>query len=64
MGSVTGFMALAMPSHPLLDLLGSIALLTAWARVYAGAHFPSDVVLGLSLGAALGCAGALLPGLG
>ena len=38
-------------------------LATAWARVYAGAHFPSDVLLGLGLGGTLGWAGARLFGL-
>ncbi len=64
MGAVAGFMAVAMPGHPLLALLVAIALLTAWARVYAGAHFPSDVLLGLGLGCAVGWAGARLFGLG
>lgn len=64
MGSVVGFMAVAAPGHPLLAVLGAIALATAWARVYAGAHFPSDVLLGLGLGGALGWTGAQLMGLG
>ena len=64
MGSVVGFMAVAAPGHPLLAVLGTIALGTAWARVYVGAHFPTDVLLGLSLGGALGWAGARLCGLG
>lgn len=64
MGSVVGFMAVAAPGHPLLAVLGAIALATAWARVYAGAHFPSDVLLGLALGSTLGWLGAQLFGLG
>lgn len=64
MGSVVGFMVVAVPGHPLLAVLGAIALATAWARVYAGAHFPSDVLLGLGLGGTLGWAGARLLGLG
>lgn len=64
MGSVVGFMAVAAPGHPLLALLTGVALATAWARVYAGAHFPSDVLLGLCLGGTLGWAGARLFGLG
>ncbi|MBA4266088.1 MAG: hypothetical protein C0453_13485 [Comamonadaceae bacterium] len=54
MGSLFGFM---LPFGPLdldIALVGSIALLTGWARVYAGAHFPSDVAAGLGLGAVLG----------
>ena len=64
MGSVVGYMAVAAPGHPLLAVLGGIALATAWARVYAGAHFPSDVLLGLGLGGALGWTGARLLGPG
>jgi len=64
MGAVVGFMAVAASGHPLLALLIGIALATAWARVYAGAHFPSDVLLGLGLGSTLGWAGARLVGLG
>lgn len=64
MGSVVGFMVVAAPGHPLLAVLGAIALATAWARVYAGAHFPSDVLIGLGLGGALGWAGARLLGAG
>ncbi len=64
MGSVAGFMAVAAPGHPLLAVLGAIALTTAWARVYVGAHFPTDVMLGLGLGGALGWVGARLFGLG
>ncbi|MFN7121284.1 MAG: phosphatase PAP2 family protein [Hydrogenophaga sp.] len=64
MGSVVGFMAVAAPGHPLLAVLGSMALATAWARVYAGAHFPSDVLLGLGLGGTVGWVGARLFGLG
>ena len=64
MGSVVGFMAVVAPGHPLLAVLGTIALGTAWARVCVGAHFPTDVLLGLSLGGAMGWAGARLSGLG
>lgn len=58
MGTVSGFMALALPSGwPsgwLLFSLVGIALATGWARVYAGAHFPLDVLAGLILGALAG----------
>lgn len=41
------------------------ALLMAFARVYAGAHYPGDVVAGLALGAAVAVVGrfAVVPGL-
>lgn len=34
-------------------LLAGLALLTGWARIYVGVHFPLDVVAGLLLAAAL-----------
>jgi undecaprenyl-diphosphatase len=64
MGAVVVFMSVAAAGHPLLAVLCITALATAWARVYAGAHFPSDVLLGLALGGVLGWAGARLFGLG
>lgn len=36
------------------------AAVMAWARVYVGAHYPQDVVVGLALGAALSVAGYFL----
>lgn len=54
MGTVFGFMALALPSGWILASLAGLALATAWARVYAGAHFPLDVLAGLGLGALAG----------
>ena len=42
------------PMAPALWCLAPVALLTGWARVQAGAHFPSDVLLGLALGYGLG----------
>ena len=57
MDSVVGFVAVVALGHPLLAVLGTIALGTAWARVCIEAHFPIDVLLGLSLGSALGWAG-------
>lgn len=44
-------------------LWGAAALLTlatGWARVYAGAHFPSDVIAGWGLGLASGTLGMAL----
>jgi undecaprenyl-diphosphatase len=34
----------------------AIAILTAWARVHAGAHFPLDVLAGAALGTGIGTA--------
>jgi len=39
---------------PLLGWLGPVAIATGWARIQAGAHFPSDVLVGLGLGYGLG----------
>jgi len=54
MGALAGALAPWMAMWPELALVPAIAALTAWARVHAGAHFPSDVLVGLALGAALG----------
>lgn len=54
MGAITGFMVCLAPGDPLWALMGMIALSTAWARVYVGAHFPSDVLVGLALGVSVG----------
>lgn len=58
MGAVCGFMMVAVPASPFLVLIGVLALATAWARVYTGAHFPLDVLAGLCLG----CGAGLLSG--
>jgi len=39
---------------PMLGWLGPVAIATGWARIQAGAHFPSDVLIGLGLGYGLG----------
>lgn len=54
MGCLAGALSPWMVTWPELALVPAIAALTAWARVHAGAHFPSDVLVGLALGAALG----------
>ena len=54
MGALAGALWPWMAMWPELALVPAIAALTAWARVHAGAHFPSDVLVGLALGAALG----------
>lgn len=43
-----------LPVAPALWCLGPLAVVTGWARVQAGAHFPSDVLVGLALGYGLG----------
>ncbi|MEJ8856650.1 phosphatase PAP2 family protein [Variovorax robiniae] len=40
-------------------ILAGLALLTGWARVYVGVHFPLDVVAGLLLGSTLAAGMAL-----
>ena len=58
MGAVLGFMALHLPAgDPALAGMALTVLATGWARVYAGAHFPLDVLAGLALG---GLSGVLL----
>ena len=54
MGCLAGALSPWMVMWPELALVPAIAALTGWARVHAGAHFPSDVLVGLALGGALG----------
>lgn len=54
MGAVLGFMGLQMPPGPALAGIAAVTLCTGWARVYAGAHYPLDVLAGLSLGCSTG----------
>jgi len=56
MGCVTGFMASCVPAHLGVPGLALLSVATGWARVYAGAHYPLDVLAGLLLGAACGAA--------
>ena len=58
MACLAGALSPWMGAWPELALLPWIAVVTAWARVHAGAHFPSDVVMGLLLGAAVGAVSA------
>ncbi len=58
MGAVLGFMALQLPAgDPALAGMALTVAATGWARVYAGAHFPLDVLAGLAFGS---LSGALL----
>ena len=51
MGAVLGFMALNLPAgDPALAGMALTVVTTGWARVYAGAHFPLDVLGGLVFG--------------
>lgn len=54
MGCVAGALLPWMGAGPELLLLPVIAVLTGWARVHVGVHFPSDVLAGLLLGVACG----------
>jgi undecaprenyl-diphosphatase len=57
MGAVLGFMALNLPvGDPAFAGMALTVAVTGWARVYAGAHFPLDVLAGLAFG---GLSGAL-----
>lgn len=63
MGAVLGHMALQLPpDHPALTGMAFIVVSTGWARVYAGAHFPLDVLAGLALGVASGTSLAAVMG--
>lgn len=54
MGAVFGFMLFHLPPGPILIAMTAVVLATGWARVYAGAHFPLDVLAGLALGGVSG----------
>lgn len=54
MACLAGALSPWMTIWPETTLLPCIALITGWARVHAGAHFPSDVLAGLLLGVSVG----------
>ena len=54
MACVCGAMWAAVGAEPGWAATALIALSTGWARVYAGAHFPSDVVAGWGIGCVAG----------
>ena len=58
MACLAGALSPWMVIWPEFALLPFIAVITAWSRVHSGAHFPSDVLAGLMLGASVGSAAA------
>lgn len=54
MGFVTAFLALGPTDALTAASLVLLSAVTGWARVYAGAHFPSDVLAGWTLGGLTG----------
>ncbi|MDM7950851.1 phosphatase PAP2 family protein [Hydrogenophaga sp.] len=56
MACLAGSLSPWMVAWPEIALVPIIAVITAWARVHAGAHFPSDVLAGLMLGESCGYA--------
>ena len=60
MACVCGALWVLAGPGPLWCVAALITLATGWARVYAGAHFPSDVVAGWGLGLVSGTLGMAL----
>lgn len=57
MAAVVGFLAPHLPLDSAVFIcLGLTVLSTGWARIYAGAHFPLDVLAGFLLGGVSGLA--------
>lgn len=53
--AIVAFMCMARAELRLEGVgIAILTLLTGWARVYAGVHFPLDIVAGCALGAGLG----------
>ena len=50
MGAVIGVLLPYTLNDALLATMSAIAVLTGWARVHTGAHFPLDVVVGTLIG--------------
>lgn len=57
MACVCGALWVAVGPGPLWTVAVLITLTTGWARIYAGAHFPSDVVAGWCAGLMAGALG-------
>lgn len=49
--------ALLVVNRRLGTIVAMLALLMGFTRVYVGAHYPHDVLVGLALGALIGCTG-------
>lgn len=60
MAATAAFVAVVPGASGTACALLVVALSTGWARVVAGAHFPSDVLAGLALGTTLGLLGGAL----
>lgn len=60
MACVCGALWVAAGPGVLLAAAALLTLATGWARVYAGAHFPSDVLAGWGLGLLAGTLGMAL----
>jgi undecaprenyl-diphosphatase len=60
MACVCGALWVLAGPGPLWSAAALLTLATGWARVYAGAHFPSDVIAGWGLGLASGTLGMAL----
>lgn len=62
MGAVIGALLPHTVNDPLIHGMIAVALLTGWARVHTGAHFPLDVVIGTVAGLMAGLLfGLVLP---
>lgn len=60
MACVTGGLWVVVGPGPLWGAAALLTLVTGWARIYAGAHFPSDVLAGWGLGLLAGTLGMRL----
>lgn len=62
MGAVVGVLLPHTLNDTLFAAMTAIAVLTGWARVHTGAHFPLDVIVGSAAGLIAGLSfGLLLP---
>lgn len=59
---LAGYLGAFASAAPALAALMPLAMVTGWARIRAGAHFPSDVFIGLALGLLTGASMCALIG--